>query len=285
MKKYKILSIILVIVSINISGQEWFLMEVKQPVDSNRVDKKSTNLLLDEMDIPDSNNIDTLADAFNDPNIFIGVFDNALLLSISGKLSAEEKDIMLKNSLKATIMTLTAMHLVKPIKGEFKESIIFVSMSSPPSRSRIPIVRYIPGSKWILALRKTTKDLRIERWGNEIEKYDYFTDDSVFIQFRYGYGALCLNWPKADDEGIPPSNPSMFIEPKGLVKVTESMVEDLETIQKAMPTIKKEIKDSNDTAEIAKTSQALKNDLAKSIFSKIPKEKKKQELKYRGTSN
>ena len=62
------------------------------------------------------------------------------------------------------------------------------------------------------------------------------------------------------------------------------MVADLEAVQKAMPSIQKETKDANDTAVISKTSQALKNDLAKSIFKKVSQKKKKQELEFGGIS-
>ncbi|MBN1973201.1 MAG: hypothetical protein JW787_06150 [Sedimentisphaerales bacterium] len=233
-----------------------------------------------EWDIPaDSNHIDTFTDAFNDPNIVIGVFDNAALLALYGKLTPEEESIMSQPGIMDTaVMNLVPLHLVKPIKGKFNKSIIFISSIFPPYReglSQIPHIKFSPGAKWVFALRKTTKEFRIERWGEKIEKYDYLNDDTVFIQFRFGYGALCLKWPKPDDEGIPPSRPNttLFVEPEGLVKVPESMIEDLEVIEKVIPLLQKENKDPNDTAAIEKTSQALKNNLAKYIFSKLSKKK------------
>ncbi len=273
--KKRLLLILLTIASIDIIGQERFLLEVKQPVDSNLVEETSSLTLIEVMDVSDSNHTDTFSDAFNDPNIVIGVFEDAALQTISGNLSAKNKSIILQNSLKAITLNLRVLHLVKPIKGEFSKSLISVSMISPPSRGRFPTISFAPGSKWILALRKTTKDYCIERWGNEINENEFLNEYSIFTQFRFGYGALCLYWPKPDDEGIPPSRPNsiLFVEPKGLVKVPESMIDDLEAIQKVVPLLQKENKDPNDTVAIEKTSQVLKNDLAKNIFLKLSMKK------------
>jgi hypothetical protein len=284
MKRFMIVMLFIFIASVNVNGQEGYLMQVKQPVDSNQIEKKSSRSLIEEMDIPDSNHIDTFADAFNDPNIVIGVFEDVLTLGIYERLTPDERKTLTQGLMVASNFNLSPLYLIKSIKGKFANSIIFIKRQGTFDE-HAPRVNIAPGSKWIFALRKTTKDYRIERWGNEMEKYEFLNDDTVFIEFRYGYGALCLKWPK-QEESIFSATPSsfniLFKEPEDLVKVPESMVEDLETIQKVMPTLKKEIKDSNDTAEIAKTSQALKNDLAKSIYSKIPKEKKKQELEFRG---
>jgi hypothetical protein len=62
-------------------------------------------------------------------------------------------------------------------------------------------------------------------------------------------------------------------EPDSLLKVPESMVDDLEAIQKAMTLIRKATRYPNDTVAIAKTSQTLNNELAKTIFSKISRKK------------
>ena len=158
---------------------------------------------------------------------------------------------------------------IKAIKGKFAEKIIWYSRlpsprgeGRPPDRNSLFIA--FQGSKWILALQKTTKEEIIGRFGKEIEKYNYINDNTFFDVLWHGYGALCLKWP----EGRP--------EREGLKKVPESMVDDLIAIQKVVPLIEKTTKDPNDTAAIAKISQSLKNDLAKSILEKVTTEKEKK---------
>ena len=55
----------------------------------------------------------------------------------------------------------------------------------------------------------------------------------MFRVFRYGYGALCLEWPENKKE------------PRYMVKVTESLVDDFKAIQLVVPCIRKEKKDPN----------------------------------------
>jgi hypothetical protein len=227
---------------------------------------------LEELSTPYSNHNETFVDAFKDPNIFIGVFEWA---SSGIKLFSGETIGDLPGYTAAKIrFNLSALRCVTSIKGKFDESVIFISTFGPPifeGRPRIPSFIPLSGSKWVLALKKTSSASRLERFGKDIEKYPFLNDRTMFVFFRYGYGALCLKWP----EGTP--------EREGLKKVPDSMVEDLEAIVKVMPYIKKEKKDANDTASINKASAALKNDLAKSIFERVSGQKvpKAQDPNYK----
>ena len=77
---------------------------------------------------------------------------------------------------------------------------------------------------------------------------------------RYGYGALCLRWSK-DEKKHP--------QPSYVIKVPESIVSDMEAIQHVIPSVLEKKIDPNDVAVITNTSKALKNDLSKSIFTKV----------------
>jgi hypothetical protein len=79
----------------------------------------------------------------------------------------------------------------------------------------------------------------------------------MFRVFRYGHGALCLEWPEKKKK------------PRYLVKVTESLVDDFKAIQRVVPCIRKEKRDPNETAAITNTSKALKTDVAKAIFARL----------------
>jgi hypothetical protein len=82
------------------------------------------------------------------------------------------------------------------------------------------------------------------------------------MPFRYGHGALCLKWPEENEKFYTPPDPDM-------VKVSESIVDDFEAIQRVMPFTQKKEKDPNEMAAIDNTSKSLKTDAAKSIFTKI----------------
>jgi|WetSurMetagenome_2_1015567.scaffolds.fasta_scaffold120921_2 hypothetical protein len=293
MKKYIILLIMLVVVSVNINGQEGLPADGNQSSVSNVLDRgmgyvmkvsdsNNTNMLsvypewmLEELDTPYTNHTDTFVEAFSDPNILIGVFENGSFPNLSGKITDKE----IGDAMQVIILGFHPLHLVKPIKGEFNKSYIFIKPFSAPGferRPQIPNIYPVRGSKWVLALRKTSQSYRNEVYGKEIEKYDFLNENTLFRLFRYGYGALCLKWPDPNELPISSRTSMPLREPDGLLKIPESMIEDLDMIQKVMPILKKEIKDSNDTAAIAKTTESLKNDLAKSIFTKLTNEKIKK---------
>ena len=301
MYKSVILSVVLIIISFPLSGQENQSADVNQPADSNpsfnrtryvmkvtdanyadtTIDNSPPQRIIEDLDTPYTNHTDTFVEAFSDPNIVIGVFDINASPDFFGKLSDKE----LENAIHALIESiirfdLFPLHLVKPIKGEFKESIIFIRPIRAPQFERRPkIPNFVPvgGSKWVLALRKTSQSYREEIYGKEIEKYEYLNESTLFRPFRYGYGALCLKWPEQSELPISSRTLMPLKEPEGLLKVPESIVEDLEAIQKAMPLIQKENKDPNDTAALAKTSQTLKNDIATAIFNKVFVDQDKKE--------
>ena len=80
------------------------------------------------------------------------------------------------------------------------------------------------------------------------------------MPFRYGRGALCLEWPDEDKR---------WTKPEYLVQVPESIVEDFNDIQQVIPIMQKEKIDLNDEVALNETRNGLKTDPAKSIFEKL----------------
>ena len=223
--------------------------------------------LKEELEWAESNYVETFADAFKDPNVFIGVFERHRLYNLSTKsataitLSSGEILQELPGYWEAGARCGPMLRYVKSIKGKFTEPVVFVI--PPPVMRRLaePLPRpFVPffGSRWVLALKKTSNEYRIERFGKDIDEYKFFNDRTVFHLFRGGHGALCLTWPKKE-------------EPWYVVKVPDSnsIVEDLEAIQRVVPYTQKERMDPNEVAAITNTSKALKTDVAKSIFAKV----------------
>lgn len=247
MKKYIVLSLLLVVTCV-LSGQE-------KPV-KNYVPKPPPVGV---------GAVETFAQAFTDPNVFIGVFECSPKSSFTTLSSGEILENM-PGYLEA-LNRFSMLYRVKPIKGKFVEPIIFVCTLPPPlfefdRGRRLP--GFIPpfGSKWVLALEKTSKEYRIARFGKDIEKYKFLNDRTMLEVLWYGYGALCLKWPEKDKK-FP------FPEPPYLVKVPESIVDDFKAIQRVVPYTQKERMDPNEMAAITNTSKALKTDVAKSIFAKV----------------
>jgi hypothetical protein len=215
-----------------------------------------------------SDYVETFAEAFTDPNILIGVFENPLKFSPT-TLSSREVLEYLPGFYKAMRQfNLRRLRSVKPIKGKFPEPVCFTRMGLPPmveGRPSIPPVVTPKGSKWVLALKKTSNKERISRYGHkdDIEKYKFINDHTMFTVSRYGHGALCLKWPEPKKES------RQFPKPRFVVQVPESIVGDFEAILRVMPHIRKEKIDPNGVAAIDKTSKILKTDAAKSIFAEV----------------
>ena len=254
MKKYIKLSLLLLIAPILLFGQE-------KPVKNDP--PKLIPLRVKEARIAaESNYVETFADAFKDPNVLIGVFERPKRFPYDTTLSSGEN---LRDIGSEILYKFTALYCVKPIKGEFTEPIIFVYTfpyiySSLSARPPIPEFYPAPGSKWVLALKKTSREYRIARFSEEIkeiEKYKFLNDNTLFMPFRYGHGALCLKWPEKKEE------------PRYLVKVPESIVEDFNDIQQVIPIMQKEKIDLNDEVALNETRNGLKTDPAKSIFEKV----------------
>ncbi len=252
MKKYIVLSILLVVTCV-LFGQE------KRR--KNYVSKPPPAWIREARMAAGSNYVDTFAQAFKDPNILIGVFERPPGVS-RDTLSSGEILEDLPGYQKAVIrFSLSKLRCIKPIKGQSPEPVVLVTKLMPPileARPRIPAFIPLKGSKWVLALKKTSKEYRISRFGGQdVEKYKFINDRTMFRVFRYGHGALCLKWPEKKKK------------PRYLVKVTESLVDDFKAIQRVVPYIQKEKKDPNEMAAITNTSKALKTDVAKSIFAKV----------------
>jgi hypothetical protein len=255
MKKYIVLSLMLIMTCV-LLGQE-------KPVASYVPETSPASKKEFEM-AARSNYVETFAEAFNDPNVLIGVFEmpKPLTTSVSTTtLSSGEILEELPGYWEAmTQFGLIKLRCVKSIKGEFTEPMVF--LISPPLMltlydTRIPAFIPFSGTKWVLALQKTSQEYRITKLGKDIEKYKFFNDQTVFTLFRWGHGALCLKWPEKEKE------------PPYMVKVSESIVGDLEAIQRVFPYTQKEKKDPNEMAALTNTSKALKTDVAKSIFAKV----------------
>ena len=219
--------------------------------------------------------------ALKDPNVYIGVFEH---FQADTKLPSGKSILSLPNVMEA-MNKFRPLVCVKSIKGTFAEPIIWYNMvSAPIGGNRNSSFILLPGGKCILAVKKTTKEEITGRFGQEMKKYSYINENTFFDVLWYGYGALYLKWPeeRKKTEGIEKINPRREAirrqmegrdEHEGMIKVPESMVDDLEAIAKAMPSIQKTMKDPNDTAAINKMSLSLKNDLAKSILEKVTSEK------------
>lgn len=194
-----------------------------------------------------SNPIETFADAIEDPNVVIGVFESdwprpSRLISAPGRI----RNVLL------------GFKPVELIKGQLKEEWIWVprpSVARPP----VPMLIAPRGSKWILALRKTTPEYRIVRFGEEIEEYEFLNDDTLFILHRLGHGALCLEWPEDIEQ------------PDWVVKVSEDIIDDFKVIQELTTELKESRLDPSDAVDMTKL---LETEHAKSIFAEIIRHEK-----------
>ena len=197
-----------------------------------------------------SNPIETFANAIKDPNIVIGVFESdwprpSRLISAPGRI---------RN-------VLRGFKPVELIKGQLKEEWIWVprpSISRPP----VPMLIAPRGSKWVLALRRTTPEYRIVRFGEDIEQYEFLNDDTLFILHRLGHGALCLEWP--EDSAIE--------QPDWVVKVSEDIIDDFKVMLELSTDLKKNRLDPSDAADMTKL---IKTEQAKSIFAEIIRQEEK----------
>jgi hypothetical protein len=246
MTKSIMLSLVLLIAPILLFGQEKPVKRLLKPFP------------------PGSGAVETFAKAFRDPNVLIGVFEYSPKSSLTTLSSGEILENLPGYDEAMIWFSLRELRCIKPIKGEFIEPVIFVSALPPPwfeGRPALPGFYPLYGSKWVLALRKTSQEYRIERFGKGIEKYKFFNDRTVFNLFRGGHGALCLKWPEKKEA------------PSYLVKVSQSIVEDFNDIQQVIPIMLKEKTDPNDEAVLNETRNGLRTDPAKSIFEKLSADK------------
>jgi hypothetical protein len=242
MKKYIELSLLFLIAPILLFGQEEPAGRLLKPFP------------------PGSGAVETFANAFADPNVFIGVFEYSPKSSLTTLSTGDILENIPGYGEACNRFSLSELRCTKPIKGRFVEPVTFISTIIPPIFEARPMLPgFCPhyGSKWVLALEKTSQEYRIYRFGKDIEKYKFLNDHTMFEVLWYGYGALCLTWPEKKEE------------PPYLVKVPESIVNDLEAIQRVVPYAQKEKRDPNEMAALTNTSKALKTDVAKSIFAKV----------------
>ncbi len=205
--------------------------------------------------------VETFAAAFEDPNVVIGVFErvSGIATFSNGQMVAR-----LPGYAEATKrFTLEPLRCTKSIKGNVSETVVFAAGGESASAAGEPnIPPFVDpfGSQWVLALEKTTEKTRVARFGQEVTKYRWLDDRTMFRLFWSGYGALCVKWPKEDPKKPEP-------KPAYLVQVPETIVADFEAIAKALPRLGKA--DANAPATVENVKKTLKNDLAGSILDKI----------------
>jgi hypothetical protein len=262
MKRYIVLSILLVATCV-LFGQE-------KP-GKNSVSKPPPIWVREGEMAAGSNYVDTFAEAFKDPNMLIGVFEYPSEPSRNTLSSGEILEYIPGYHQASIRFNLNMLKCIKPIKGQSPEPVVLVPTLFPPmveERPSIPAFTPLMGSKWILALKKTSKEYRISRFGDQIEKYEFLNDRTMFTVSRYGHGALCLKWV-GDYKKIFPKFTPKAKKPSDLVEFTESLVDDFKAIQLVIPYTQKEEKDPNEMAAITNTSKALKTAAAKTIFAKV----------------
>jgi len=110
------------------------------------------------------------------------------------------------------------------------------------------------GTKWLLALRKTTPEYRKARFGEEINKYQWLNDDTLFALTGYGFGQFCIQWTEAIDM------------PDRVVKVPENIIDDFRVIQKIATDLQESRLDPSDAADMA---EMLEIEQAKSIYAEL----------------
>jgi hypothetical protein len=261
MKRHIVLSILLVVTCV-VFGQE--------KSGENYISEPQPAWIKEAKMAAGSNYVETFAQAFKDPNILIGVFEQPTEVSRNTLSSGQILEDIPGYHEAMIRFSLSKLRCIKPIKGQSPEPVVLVTRLMPPvleARRRIPAFIPLMGSKWVLALKKTSKEYRISRFGGQdVEKYKFINDRTMFRVLRYGHGSLCLKW--SDYKTIFPNIPEPK-KPSHVVDVTESLVDDFNDIQKVIPIIQKEKKDPNEMAAITNTSKALKSNVAKSIFEKV----------------
>jgi hypothetical protein len=207
--------------------------------------------------------VETFAEAFEDPNVVIGVFER-----VSGIASLASGGMLARlpgYGEATTKFALEPLRCTKTIKGTFSEAVMFAAGTVVPKvegKPEVPTFANPFGSQWVLVLEKTTPGNRTSRFGPDVAKYTWLNDRTMFRLFWSGYGALCLKWPKEDPKKPEP-------KPEYLIQVPETIVADFEAIAKAMPSVDKAKTDPNAPTAIDNVKKTLKTDLAKSIFERV----------------
>ena len=205
----------------------------------------------------------TFAEAFRDPNILIGVFTWPLSPDPTELSSGEILERLPGYYEADSRFSLNVLRLEKAVKGKFVEPFILVSTIPAPIIEGRPVAPYFgpaPGSRWVLALEKTTREIRTARFGKDIEQYGFLNDNTMFKVLWHGYGALCLQWPD-EDKG--------FHGPSYLAKAPANIVADFEAIQRVMPLMQKEKMTSKEAATVKSVQTNMETDLGRSIIQTV----------------
>lgn len=152
---------------------------------------------------------------------------------------------------------LCKLKSVQTLDGE-SNSFVFVSQF-PVRVERQPYAPFIalPGSKWILALQKSTNDVGQMNKAKTGSESVAVIEQNMFRPFNDRLGVACLNWPK--DKGVD--------QPNHVMNVSESAVEDLRQLRNFYDAQKN--KNAWSEADMNLVRKSLKSDFGKSVLHKL----------------
>ena len=216
------------------------------------------------MQVARSDPVKTFADAFLDPNVVIGVYEYPRDITTRGLPTDEVLGFLEKYWAAQEKFGVRMMRCVRMIKGNAPIPAVFIcDRLAPDLPEGLQIPSFIPvaGSTWILALEKTTRQSRIAQFGQEVSSYGFLEDRTLFRMFRYGHGALCLQWPQEER--------STFRRSRHVPTIPGTAVEDLESILRVLPVLRKEQLSAADAAAIGAAWRDMKSPTGKSILGEL----------------
>jgi hypothetical protein len=216
------------------------------------------------MQVARSNPVKTFADAFLDPNVVIGVYEYPKDITTRGLPTDEVLGFLEKYWAAQEKFGVRMMRCVRMIKGNAPIPAVFIcDRLAPDLPEGLQIPSFIPvaGSTWILALEKTTRQSRSAQFGQEVGSYGFLEDRTLFRMFRYGHGALCLQWPQEER--------STFHRSRHVPTVPETTVEDFAGILRLLPVLRKEQLSATDAAAIGTAWRDMKSPTGKSILGEL----------------
>ncbi len=257
MKTYAVLSLLL-LTSWGASGQGPAAPESETEAQP-RIPAPTKELL----QIARSDTIKTFADAFLDPNVVIGVFEYPREITTTGLPTDAVLAFLDKYWTAQEQFGVRMLRCVKMIKGNAPIPAIFVyDRLAPDLPQGLQIPSFIPvaGSRWILALEKTTRRSRLARFGPEISTYNFLEDRTLFRMYHYGHGSLCLSWPQDQPGGR---------EARRARTVPETTVDDFAAILRVVPVVYKDPLTLDDAGAVGLTWRSLKTPTGKAVLREL----------------
>lgn len=202
-----------------------------------------------------SSHAKAFAEALQDPNIMIGVFQVADLTALES-FDGDVLELLRQYETADNRFGLRILKRIKSIKGQFEEPIVFFSPQLPArfwnGGPVIPPFVPLRGSRWILAMERTTREKRIALFGDRIEECSFINDKTFFKVHHFGYGTLCL-------KRVTGSSPSAL-------EASEDTVADLEAIQGVASLLSGGRLDPNEMTTVQAVGNSLKTDIARSVL-------------------